>query len=163
MSNTATVSYKWSIKGKQPQIETKQRKRERETFFGALSPLTGKVTAKTAERGNAKTFKLFLKKILRDFKMNRKILIILDNVRYHHAKMLKPFLKNKADKLELIFLPPYSPDLNPIERFWWFIRKRVTHNRSFDSLEKRKINLWKLISLYKNSNEEIQKLCIINY
>ena len=41
--------------------------------------------------------------------------MVLDNVRYHHAKKLKIWLA-KNPKLELFFLPPYSPDLNAVER-----------------------------------------------
>ena len=75
----------------QPRVETKQRGRERETFFGCVNPLNGQVFAQSAKKGNARTFKSFLKKVLRKHKNNRKVIIVLDNVRYHHAKMLKPF------------------------------------------------------------------------
>ena len=118
--------------------------------------------AQSATKGNAKTFKSFLKKILRKHKNKSKLTIVLDNVRYHHAKMLKPFLINNRDKLELIFLPPYSPDLNPIERVWWYMRKHITHNRTFESLKIRKIYFWKFMSKYEKPNNTMKKICIIN-
>lgn len=122
MSNTADVSYKWSEKGIQPLIEQKQRNRERRTLFGSVNPISGEVIVQQADRGNAQTFKKYLKKVLRHYKTtNGKIYMILDNVRFHHAKALKPFLENHADKLELVFLPAYSPDFNPIERVWWYM------------------------------------------
>ncbi|MDR2065206.1 MAG: transposase [Prevotellaceae bacterium] len=40
----------------------------------------------------------------------------LDNVRFHHTKRLKPILERYRGSIELIFLPPYSPDMNPVER-----------------------------------------------
>jgi putative transposase len=40
-----------------------------------------------------------------------------------------PVLERYSHRIELVFLPPYYPDLNPIERVWWLMRKRVTHNR----------------------------------
>ena len=97
MSNTADVSYKWSEKGVQPLIEQKQYKRERQTLFGAVNPISGEVIVQQAQRGNAKTFKKYLKKVIKYYKnTNGKIHMILDNVRFHHAKLLKPFLeKNK--------------------------------------------------------------------
>jgi hypothetical protein len=52
LSNTASVSYKWGEKSKQPKIEQKQRKRERKTLFGCIDPLTGIVVTDTADKGN---------------------------------------------------------------------------------------------------------------
>jgi len=40
-------------------------------------------------------------------------------------------------RIGLIFLPPYSPDLNPVERVWWLMRKEITHNRWIKSMEQR--------------------------
>jgi putative transposase len=67
----------------------------------------------------------------------RKIYLVLDNVKFHHAKQLEAILERHKDKIELIFLPPYSPDLNPIERVWWLMRKKVTHNRWVKSMNER--------------------------
>jgi transposase len=94
MSKTADVSYKWSEKGVQPPIEQKQYKRERITLFGAVNPISGEVIVQQAETGNAITFKKYLKKVIKHYcKTKGKIHMILDNVRFHHAKLLKPFLE----------------------------------------------------------------------
>jgi putative transposase len=90
----------------------------------------------TADRGNTKTFFRFLVKCLRAA-AGQKVYMVLDNVRFHHAKRLKPLLEGYRDRIELIFLPPYSPDLNPVERAWWLMRKQVTHNRWVKSMEER--------------------------
>jgi len=63
--------------------------------------------------------------------------MITDNVKFHHAKRLKPILERYKHRIELIFLPPYSPDLNPVERVWWLMRKEITHNRYVKSMEQR--------------------------
>ncbi len=55
--------------------------------------------------------------------------MVLDNVAYHHSQRIKRVLEKYNHKIELIFLPPYSPDLNPVERIWWFMRKKISHNR----------------------------------
>lgn len=162
LSNTATVSYSWSQKGKQPRVICKQNKRERQTTFGSLNFRTGQMVINFADKGNYKSFKKHLKKILRIYRDAPKIILILDNVRYHHAKLLTDFLK-KNNKLELIYLPPYSPDLNPIERAWWFMRKSITHNRFMDTLKLRKDKFWKMFSQYLIPNEKMMKICAINY
>lgn len=143
-------------------IKTKQSKRERQTFFGCVAIQTGQVVAKRADKGNAKTFKSFLKKVLHDFK-DKKVVMVLDNVRYHHAKALKPFLEKNKSKIQLIFLPPYSPDFNPMERVWWYMRKKITHNRYTETLEDRVKYFWQLFSTFSAPNNFIINICNINY
>jgi transposase len=94
---------------------------------------------------------------------NGKIYMILDNVRFHHAKILKPFLQKHKDKLELMFLPAYSPDLNPIERVWWYMRKKITHNRYIKTMKERMAAFWKMFSHFQKPNEELKRVCEINY
>jgi transposase len=162
LSNTATVSYSWCEKGTQPRIECKQRGKERVTLFGAVNYLSGQVTIQPSLKGNGKSFKKFLKKVLDDYK-GKKVTMILDNVRYHHALKLNRFLETNKDKLNLVFLPPYSPDFNPMERVWWFMRKKITHNRACSTMEERLIRFWKLFSHFQKPNSVIVNLCNTNY
>ena len=139
LSNTATVSYAWSKKSEQPQVCQVQRKRERRTLFGCVCPASGDFVSEVALRGNTTTFFRFLFKVVKHFE-GRKVYMILDNVRFHHSRRLKPILERYKHRIELIFLPPYSPDLNPVERVWWLMRKEVTHNRWVKSMEQRIID-----------------------
>jgi transposase len=134
LSNTATLSLAWSLKGRQPVIDCKQVKKERVTGFGSVNALTGRLVANFAQAENANTFKKHLRKVLRAYKGKMKIIIYVDNVRFHHAKVLKPFLEALSE-LEIRYLPAYSPDLNPVERVWQYMRKSITHNRYLHSLK----------------------------
>ncbi|HRP03081.1 MAG TPA: transposase [Candidatus Kapabacteria bacterium] len=102
LSNTCTLSYSWGKKGNQPVVRQKQNRRERQTLFGCVEPETGRVIVKRAEKGNSETFKRYLKKVVHEYK-DKKVIMILDNVRYHHARMLKQFLENHKNKIELFF------------------------------------------------------------
>ena len=51
--------------------------------------------------------------------------MILDNVRIHHTKLLKPFLDENKDRLELMFLPAYSPKLNLIEGVMGWLKSSI--------------------------------------
>ena len=88
--------------------------------------------------------------------------MVLDNVRYHHATRLKSWLANKP-QLEFLFLPPYSPDLNAVERTWWYMRKKITNNRFLMTLEERKKEFWKMFSHFQKPNKELMRVCEINY
>lgn len=115
LSNTATIGYAWSKIGFQPMVQAKQRGRERMTGMGSYNYLTGQITVSFHAKGNYKTFKKHLKKVLEEYKGHSKITMVVDNVRFHHAIKLKSWLQTKP-KLELMYLPPYSPDLNILWR-----------------------------------------------
>jgi transposase len=61
--------------------------------------------------------------------------VFLDNARYHHAKILQPWLNNPERLIKLHFLPPYAPHLNPIERLRGVMHKWVTHNRHYATFD----------------------------
>jgi transposase len=106
---------------------------------------------------NAVTFKLFLEKlILKANRGTKKILLVLDNARYNHARILQDWLKEVSIVLELFFLPPYSPELNPVEMLWKKTRRGVTHNRYFKSLEELRYDLNMFWGQFGNSNGELK-------
>ncbi len=84
---------------------------------------------------NTAEFEKFLRPMLRRRSPGRKTVIVVDNARHHHAKMLKPFLQQRAEVLELLFLPPYSPHLAPIERAWKIVRRFATRNLYSNGLQ----------------------------
>lgn len=86
------------------------------------------------EKFDALTFEAFLKKLLRHRSPAKRMVVVLDNARYHHAVLLKPPLTKYRNVLALLFLPPYSPQLAPVERVWKLARRMATHNRSFATL-----------------------------
>ena len=60
---------------------------------------------------------------------DRFLVLVLDNARIHHAKMVQAFLDGEeGDAFHFIFLPPYSPQLNPIERLWKWLKDEVIAN-----------------------------------
>ncbi len=147
----------WAEKGKQPSIDQKQRKRERVTLFGCIEPLTGIVLADKADKGNTQSFFSFLLRVVKQYD-GRKVVMVLDNVPYHHAKRLNPILERYKHRLELVYLPPYSPDLNPIERVWWYMRKKITHNRYLESLKDRITHFEAFMKQFETENDTGKRL-----
>jgi len=94
-------------------------------------------TPMNAEIFNAVSLKEFVKRIIKCARTQRKILLVLDNARFHHAIINRKFLKSVKDEIVLMYLPAYSPELNPIESFWKKTRRAVTHNRYYESLGRR--------------------------
>nr|WP_169315386.1 transposase [Verminephrobacter aporrectodeae] len=57
--------------------------------------------------------------------MDRKVFLVVDGHPAHKAKLIKSFVQDNADRLELFLLPPYSPELNPDELVWAHVKARV--------------------------------------
>lgn len=148
----------WSLKGHQPEINT-YGGRKRQHLVGAVDPNNGDLHLAFSETLKSPQFQHYLEGLLARYPEDKKLIIVLDNARAHHAKALEPFLKANEDRLELIFLPPYSPDLNPMEWFWKFLRKMVTHNTFFGTFKEFQRALIKFIVKHKKSSPEIKTRC----
>ena len=105
--------------------------RKRLNIQGALDLETLQFTFVEAEKINAETTQQMLAKLERNNLSKATIHVFLDNARYHHAKILQPWLADPERRVKLHFLPPYAPHLNPIERLWGVMHKCVTHNRHY--------------------------------
>jgi hypothetical protein len=104
-------------------------------LFGAVQANTGQIVSMMTSIFNAETFLEFLKMVLKKRKRGKKLVLILDNARYHHATMIQPWLNRNKKWIKVIFLPQYSPDLNNIERVWKMTRRLCTHNRYFSTMD----------------------------
>ena len=91
---------------------------------------------------------------------DKKIYLITDNARWHHAKALAELLEEHKDKLTLWFLPPYSPELNPQERVWRHTRRKVTHNKYFDKKEDLINAVESKFLEWRSPNVELSNLCV---
>ena len=83
---------------------------------------------------NSLTFIAFLSGLKEKLDRNKKYVFILDNAPYHKTKVVLNYFKNFKN-VEIEFLPPYSPELNPSETCWKIIRNRVTNSTYFPSIE----------------------------
>lgn len=123
-------------------------------LYGSFSPLTGDMFCLELPFCNTENFQIYLD----EFSMNRPEefkIVVLDNGAFHKAKSLS-IPKN----IGLIFLPPYSPELNPAEKIWLTI-KRDFENRLFESLEK--LGDFISCSLKKITSENVKSICSFNY
>lgn len=90
-----------------------------------------------------------------------KIVMILDNARIHHAKLIQPFLDAHKNTLQLLFLPPYSPNLNLSEGLWGWLK-----NPSFTMCFTRLLMIFRravrafLNEISKNPMQIVDRLCV---
>jgi len=111
---------------------------------------------------NALTFLAFLKRLRRtSIPAGHRVVVITDNAKYHHARLHKEWRENHAEDFALEYLPPYSPELNPIERVWKLTRRQCIHNRYFPTLEEVVTTVEAQFGLWARGNETLRRLCAI--
>lgn len=103
--------------------------------FGALNTRTGCVVHGVTAQKNAATFVQFLEYLSRTYRRARRLHLVLDNYIIHKAACVKRCLATPGCRIALHFLPPYSPDDNPIERLWKQLHDHVTRNHRHNNIE----------------------------
>lgn len=130
------------------------------SYFGAVRLNDGKlVMSRPNGMFDAQTCWDFYRKLCCHRRDGRKMVIIIDNARYHHASLHEAWRDEVAGQFCLHFLPPYSPELNPIERVWKLIRRRCLHNRYFAALEDVIAAVKPTFRLWSRPNNTLQRLC----
>ncbi len=133
-------------------------------YFGAVRLHDGKMVFQREEgKFNAVTFHEFLKHLHQvSSPSGRRVVVIIDNAKYHHAKLHADWRNQQEPHFVLDFLPPYSPDLNPIERVWKLTRRLCLHNRYFPTLSDTIHSVEPQFKEWATGSEIIRKLCAIN-
>lgn len=148
----------WFAIGKQRIIKT-YGKHESIKLVGIINYETGHVYVEEQDEFNALIFLNFLKNVLKLYPKG-KIVMVLDNSRVHHANMLVKFL-NDNPRLQLMFLPPYSPKLNIIEGLWGWLKDTCINNVFFSKFYQIKVAVRKFITWVNSVPEQvINRLCV---
>jgi transposase len=149
----------WFLKGRQRIIPT-YGKHHGVKLLGVLNYETGHVYCIEEEKYDAQVFMKFLENVLSLYPTG-KIVMILDNARIHHAKLLQSFLDDNSKRLELVFLPPYSPKLNLIEGLWGWLKSEVINNIFYKSLNQIRVAVRGFIRMInQDSAYIIKRLCL---
>ncbi len=86
---------------------------------------------------NGRKFIEFLRRLIKN--QRRKIILILDNATYHKSALVKAFSEKHSDRIALVFLPPYAPEINPDEYLNNALKQKLNHRpkaKSQKELEK---------------------------
>ena len=89
------------------------------------------------------------------------IYVICDNARYYRSKAVKEYLK--TSRIKLVFLPPYAPNLNLIERLWKFFKKKVLYNRYYESFEEFRTACEEFFTNPREYHRELRSLLTENF
>jgi transposase len=142
--------YAWIKTGKEYFVKT-QDGRKHINLMGAYNPKNQETVIYDYPTLNQDSTVDFLKK-LRKKNPGIRLHLIWDNVPYQHAKRVKDLAVEL--NINLVYLPPYSPNLNLIERYWGFLRKNVLKNRYFSSFDEFRSEI---LNFSKKRTQKIRK------
>lgn len=122
-------AYGWIKKGKEQVLKTNTG-RMRININGAYDIENQKAVIREDESINSQSTIALLEQMLKEQPLGM-LYIILDNAKYYRSKLVQEFL-GENQRIQFIFLPPYSPNLNIIERLWKFFKKKTTYNKYYE-------------------------------
>lgn len=131
-THNTQLAYGWIRKGFRKEICANSG-RLRLNLSGAIDLISKKLHIQEDETLNADSTISFLKKIEVAYPNKNRIHLFSDNARYYKNKAVKNHLEHS--KIILHFLPPYSPNLNPIERLWKWMKEQVMYNTYYEYFE----------------------------
>jgi transposase len=124
-------------------------------LFGGFSPINGDSFVLELPYCNSECFQIYLKELSAHKPTELKI-VVLDNGAFHKTKSLIV-----PDNVVLIFLPPYSPELNPAEKIWWLIKQEFVC-KTFETIKKLSIYLSKTVKKLINK-KTVKSICGFDY
>jgi len=123
----------WARVGRQPEVPAPGQN-EKKVVYGGVDYKTGKLTYTVADTKSGAEFLAFLVVLVARY-VGRKILLVCDNGRFHTTKAVQQWLAEHRDRIDVFWLPPYSPSLNLIERLWGHIKRTILANVLFANLD----------------------------
>ena len=153
-------AYGWIKKGEEKQLKANTG-RQRLNLNGAYNIEDHKVVIKEEDRIDANAIVSLLRAIKKRQRQGISH-VILDNAPYNRSRIVQMFVTENP-QIKLIYLPPYSPNLNLIERLWKFFRKNITYNRyyeKFSVFKEESMDFFKNINIHRN---ELRSLMTQNF
>lgn len=157
----AMPQYGWFPKGEKQTLPT-NASRKRHNLIGAINIDTLDSVVRSDTTINAVSVLNLIKSLEKKHPELSTIYLVVDNARYFHANLVKDYLE-EGSRVKLIHLPPYSPNLNPIERLWKFMHKKTLYNRYYSSSLEFKNKITDFFRKLRNHEAELRSLLTYNF
>ncbi len=148
-----TTTRIWALKGSQPRI-VRQQQSLSVYLFGAVCPAQDQAVGFVLRYANKEMMAHHLSQISQSVPKGRHAVLVVDQATFHKTdKLICP------DNISLLFLPPYAPELNPVENLWAQLRQGWLANRCFegyDAIVQACCEAW---NAYTTRHNAIKKLC----
>jgi transposase len=154
------ISYGWIKRGKTHPIKSNTGRR-RLNINGAIDIQSLSAEFRFDDSIDATSTMALFEQIEYAHPHAKRITIICDNARYYRSKAVAAYLEKS--RIDLLFLPPYSPNLNLIERFWKFFKRKVLYNRYYEAFDAYKNACRKFFRELDSYAEQLRSLLTENF
>ena len=155
--------YCWQLKGKEhTKTALANTGRRRLNIIGAINPVNLQSTVMRTEANCCtEVIEAFLEEIKNQYSTATNICVILDNARYQRACSVQ----RKAEQLNihLIYLPPYCPNLNLIERLWRYFKKKVMKNKYYETFAEFETSVKQFFLNFDQHFEDLKSLLAFKF
>lgn len=141
----------WTLRGLKVKVK-QQQVREFLYVFSALCPQTGDLTSLILPNADTEAMNMFLQILSRRYKKQR-IILCMDKAGWHTTHALRI-----PANICLLYLPAYSPELNPVELLWRQIRLEYFNNKSFETLDEVEELLTIGLKAWSKDKESVKQL-----
>jgi len=156
-----TITYGWIKTGERFNVKTNSGWHRRVNICGAINIDSLDLIANTYDTVNQYSICDLLKKVRENNPKNKNLYLVLDGAGYNKALSVRELAKKL--RIKLMYLPPYSPNLNPIERLWKFMKKMVTANHYYEEFNAFKKALVSFFRQAKKFRPELKTLITDNF
>ena len=137
------VAHRWWVRGERP-LGQCDRRFSSAYIFAAVCPATGAEFALVMPKANTKAMNVFLRDFSKSIEPGVHVFLVMDQAGWHNAKETRI-----PDNITPLPLPPYSPELNPVERIWLYLRERFLSHRllnDYNAIVEACCEAWKALS-----------------
>jgi transposase len=124
----------WMKRGHQQRLPAPTAHRQSQALAGSLNWRTGQVHCQALEQLNGEVLIGYFEWLLTTVYPTQTVVLVMDNASWHHSTAVQAALSVFEQRVMVLWLPPYSPDLNPIERFWKHLKATACANYLYRSL-----------------------------
>lgn len=161
-THNAGDCYGWIMKGEEYELPTNSG-RKRLNINGAMNAQHPEdVVTDFTESVNAQSTQRLMEKLMKQNSKKKRIYIISDNALYYKNKALTAWLA-KHSVIKWIYLPPYSPNLNLIERLWRMMRNKVINGFYYPDFKEFKEEIQKFLNNLGDLKSELKSLMTLNF
>ena len=124
-------------------------------LYSSVKPLSGEACTLLLPKVNTQCMNIFLQEMSQQYN-KQPIVLIMDGASWHKSKDIRV-----PENIKIIYLPPYSPELNPVEKLWQYIKANTIRNRIYESIDHLKDTICSFVMGLDSA--DLKSICSCNY